>query len=209
MKRFVFLFFAILFFFCFNPTTTKAQGFDKGKIYVDLGVGVPRSSYGGLYSYGYGYSGYSRTPGFKVDVLYGFNDFISGGIYFGFQHSGYKETDYWDYNNSYVEKHSYNRFTIAVGASFHVWSFLNTTLDLGLGVNKLDLYVTPLAGADIHAYKEKDMGGPGHVTKSSNVDPFFGGTVGAKYYFLDWLAVYIEAGYNVSTVFEGGLTFKF
>lgn len=179
----------------------QAQGFEKGKIYLDLGVGAPRYSYGAAV-WGYYGANYHRTPSFRFSARYGFNEFISGGLYVGYAHYGWKST-----NNVGFESHDLTRrIPVGVGASFHVWSFLNNTLDLGLGVEKLDLFVTLMTGADIRTYSEKR---PSYHDTYTRVGPYFGSMVGARYFFLDWMGAYVQFGYGMNSYVEGGLTFKF
>lgn len=202
MRKILIAAFATILFLGVTPNT-QAQGFEKGKIYLDLGIGAPRYSYG-VTSWGYGYYNHNttRTPSFRASVRYGFNEFISGGLYAGFtQHR-------WSYTN-YQGFESFDRtqyIPVGVGASFHVWSFLNNTLDLGLGVENLDLYVTLTTGAQIRAEVEKR---PTYTNSDTRVSPFFGTMVGGRYFFLDWMGVYVQFGYGMNSYVEGGLTFKF
>ncbi|HLW39594.1 MAG TPA: hypothetical protein VKX31_04320, partial [Brumimicrobium sp.] len=82
----------------------------------------------------------------------------------------------------------------------------NNTLDLGLGVENLDLYVTLTTGAQIRTFDEKKI----NVARTNtNVNPFFGTMVGGRYFFLDWMGAYVQFGYGMNSYVEGGLTFKF
>jgi len=202
MRKILIAVFATILFLGVTPNT-QAQGFEKGKIYLDLGIGAPRYSYG-VTGLGYGYYNHNttRTPSFRTSVRYGFNEFISGGLYAGFtQHR-------WSYTN-HQGFESFDRtqyIPVGVGASFHVWSFLNNTLDLGLGVENLDLYVTLTTGAQIRAEVEKR---PTYTNSDTRVSPFFGSMVGGRYFFLDWMGAYVQFGYGMNSYVEGGLTFKF
>ena len=205
MRKLLLLFLCVSFMWTFNPQTVKAQGFEAKKVYVDLGIGAPRYSYGanlfGIGYYGYAYNSY-RTPSFKLSVRYGFNDFISGGLYAGYAHNGWKTTD----ANGFESNDRNTYIPVGVGASFHVWSFLNKTLDLGLGVEKLDLYVTLMTGAQIRMYSEKR---PTYTDAYTRVNPFVGSLVGARYFFINNIGAFVEFGYGMNSYITGGVTFKF
>lgn len=200
MRKILVAIFTTVLFLGVAPTT-QAQGFEKGKVYLDLGVGAPRYSFGGA-GWAYYNTSYSKTPSFRTSVRYGFNEFISGGVYVGFAQHKWSSI-----NNQGFEAYERTRYIpVGVGASFHVWSFLNNTLDLGLGVENLDLYVTLTTGAQIRTFDEKKI----NVTRSNtNVNPFFGSMVGGRYFFLDWMGAYVQFGYGMNSYVEGGLTFKF
>lgn len=205
MRKLLLLFLCVSFMWTFNPQTVKAQGFEAKKVYVDLGIGFPRYSYGtnlfGIGYYGYAYNSY-RTPSFKLSVRYGFNDFISGGLYAGYAHNGWKSTD----ANGFESNDRSTYIPVGVGASFHVWSFLNKTLDLGLGAENLDLYVTLMTGAQIRMYSEKR---PTYTDAYTRVNPFVGSLVGARYFFINNIGVFAEFGYGMNSYLTGGVTFKF
>lgn len=211
MRKLLLLFLCVSFMWTFNPQTVKAQGFEAKKVYVDLGIGVPRYSYGanpfGIGYYGYTYNTYNtynnyRTPSFKLSVRYGFNDFISGGLYAGYAHNGWKTTD----ANGFESNDRNTYIPVGVGASFHVWSFLNKTLDLGLGAENLDLYVTLMTGAQIIMDLEKR---PTYTKADTRVTPFLGSVVGARYFFINNIGVFAEFGYGMNSWITGGVTFKF
>lgn len=208
MRKILIAVFATILFLGVTPNT-QAQGFEKGKVYLDLGVGAPRYSYNTFYNYN---TSPTRTPSFRASVRYGFNEFISGGLYAGFTqhrrsytHPSFQGVEFF---------HRTQYIPVGVGASFHVWSFLNNTLDLGLGVENLDLYVTLTTGAQIRAEVEKKpiYTYPYTTTYTNSytrVSPFFGSMVGGRYFFLDWMGAYVQFGYGMNSYVEGGLTFKF
>lgn len=209
MRKLLLLFLCASFMWTANIQTASAQGFDAKKVYLDLGVGFPRYSFGtnifGIpgYGYGYGYTSNSyRTPSFNMSIRYGFNEFISGGLYAGYAHNGwsYVDGDGFDHNN----RNTY--IPVGVGASFHVWAFLNNKLDLGLGVEKLDLYVTLVTGAQIRMESEKR---PTYTTTDTRVRPFVGSMVGARYFFINNIGAFVEFGYGMNSYVTGGVTFKF
>lgn len=200
---------AVVMCFTYSPNANAQDeaGFAPKHVYLDLGIGVPRYSYGvGLYNS----STHYRLPGFSANLQYGFNMF-SAGLFLGYTQYGWKSTgNYWDdaYDEyvmgNYNDRHSH----FAVGASFtwHIWYFLNHKLNLGLGVESLDLYVTALLGGDIDSHMEQTP-----LRKDTYVGggPFFGSVVGAKYYFTKRLGAFLELGYGPSSFATVGVAFKF
>lgn len=198
---------ALVLMMCFGFTlASKAQdqGFEKGKTYLDLGVGFSRYSVANnwLYGYGYGYQAdYHHLPALRANFEVGFNKFISGGAYFGYTEYGWKSTTSLGYKVE--DRHQF--YSFGLRGTFHIWDFLNDQLDLGLGVEKLDLYVAIMTGARIEVSSDIN------VTKRSTdryVSYFFGPTFGAKYYFANNFSVFVEAGYGSMSYGLIGLGFK-
>nr|WP_299207691.1 hypothetical protein [uncultured Brumimicrobium sp.] len=189
----------------YTPNTQAQEGYEGKKLYLDLGVGLSR--YGFVDNYLYNYYGYDRysLPTLRANLEYGFNHFISGGLYAGYNHYGYKGTDI--YNSlEYEYRNHTSYFSVGARATFHIWAFLNNHLDLGLGVNQLDLYASVMTGIRVKTHTTKDL------SKTSTKRTFgghFGPTVGAKYYFVNNMAVFAEGGYGSSSFGVFGITFKF
>ena len=194
-------------------------GFAPKHFYVDLGIGVP-SRFGGFGYSGYvGYNGYNsyRLPAFTANLQYGF-DMFSAGLFLGYTHYGYKYTKsygYWNGSNyisgTDIYKERTSRIGVGVSFSWHVWYFLNNKLDLGLGVDKLDLYVTALIGGNIKHYVEDDPDpDEGRYVRTSG-GPLVGVKVGGKYYFLKNLGAFLEfgGGYRSISYATVGLALKF
>src|SRR5690554_200352 len=194
----------------YTPNTQAQEGYEGKKLYLDLGVGLPRNV-GDYYLYNYVYSEYSPDlhkyylPTLRVNMEYGFNHFISGGLYAGYNHSGRKGTIK-KYAKEYKIRYHDSYFSVGARATFHIWAFLNNHLDLGLGVNQLDLYASVMTGIRVRTHTTKDL------SKTSTKRTFgghFGPTVGAKYYFVNNMAVFVEGGYGSSSFGVFGITFKF
>lgn len=194
----------------YAPTTQAQEGYEGKKVYLDLAIGIPRNGLVNNYLYtGYGYNSFAM-PTLRANLEYGFNHFISGGLYAGYNHYGWKGSNTYKNNNGDYIAYDYmdrkSNLTIGVRATFHIWAFLNKQLDLGLGVDQLDLYASVMAGARIHTRVEQDWNSK---RTTRNVYPQFGPMVGAKYYFINNMAVFIEAGYGASSFALFGITFKF
>src|SRR5690554_2607732 len=191
----------------YTPTTQAQEGYVEKKIYLDLGIGASRYGHGwsnNLLNNSYSYKRYS-TPTLRANVEYGFNHFISGGLYAehnSWRRKGTQTVDGIVYD--YREKGS--NLSLGARATFHVWAFLNNHLNLGLGVEQLDLYASVMTGVRIQQYMHKDFKSN---VKDSGVYTHFGPTIGAKYYFLDNLSVFAEAGYGPSSFGIVGVGLKF
>ncbi|HLV42003.1 MAG TPA: hypothetical protein VKY37_06980 [Brumimicrobium sp.] len=193
----------------FVPNTQAQEGYEGKRVYLDLGIGLSR--YGIVNNFVYNSYGYDRysLPTLRANLTYGFNHFISGGLYAGYNHYGWKGNDTYYSNGTYYPyeyKDRTSHLSIGARATFHIWAFLNKQLDLGLGVDQLDLYASIMTGARIRTRTNVDKN---LRTTSTNVSPHFGPTVGAKYYFTNNMAVFVEAGYGSSSFGVFGITFKF
>lgn len=199
MRNLIITCFATVLMFGVSPSATaQERGYEKGKAYFDIGIGAPRIGYINYYS-NYGYNGY-RLPVLRANLEYGFNEFISGGLYAGYSHYGWK----WSSNlGDYDERYSFISF--GARGTFHIWDFLNEQLDLGLGVEELDLYASLMIGGGINRRSNTI---PSGRTTSSTGRAYVGTTVGGRYYFSNRTAVFVEAGYTYSSFGIIGLTFK-
>lgn len=214
MKKLLAVSLVTLLFLSSFPNNVQAQeGYEGKRVYLDLGIGFSRYGLGNNVVYNsYGFNSFS-LPVLRANLEYGFNHFISGGLYAGYNHYGYKETDtYLNTTYDYLDRVSH--FVIGARATFHIWAFLNKQLDLGLGVNQLDLYASIMTGARIRTETVKDVNflkdPPQEVkTKNRRVRPHFGPTVGAKYYFANNVSVFLEAGYAPLSFGLFGVGFKF
>ena len=199
----------------YAPTTQAQEGYEGKKVYLDLAIGLPRTGSNILInSYGYDYGNskdYYRLPTLRANLEYGFNHFISGGFYAGYNHWGWRGQSTY-YNSSLGKNMPYDylnrksNLTLGVRATFHIWAFLNKQLELGLGADQLDLYASVMVGGRIYTETVQDWD---KKSSYSRVYPNSGVTVGAKYYFINNMAVFIEAGYAYSSFGLFGITFKF
>jgi hypothetical protein len=220
MKKIIAAIFTCVMCVGFVPNTQaqeEKEGFEGKKIYLDLGIGLSRYGFGNnLVNNYYGYNRYS-LPTLRANLEYGFNHFISGGLYAGYNHYGYKGADTYFSNGQelgYDYKNQTSHLSIGVRATFHVWAFLNKQLELGLGVNQLDLYVSIMTGVRVQTDTDHYIdyiNGENRLVKEKDrsFGPHFGPTVGAKYYFANNVGVFLEAGYGASSFGLFGLGFKF
>jgi hypothetical protein len=210
MKKLIVVIFTAVLCLGFVPNTQAQEGYEGKKVYLDLAIGIPRNGIANNLLYnGSGYDRFS-IPTLRANLEYGFNHFISGGLYAGYNHWGWRGQNTYFNNNgdlvTYEYKDQRSNLTLGVRATFHIWAFLNKQLDLGLGADQLDLYASVMAGARIETTTKQN-----YTSKatSRNLYPQFGPIVGAKYYFINNMAVFIEAGYGASSFGLFGITFKF
>lgn len=178
------LFGIVIALFCFaylpNIYAQDEVGFSPRHVYLDLGVGLP--SHGSI--------GHRSWPGLSANLEYGF-DMFSAGVFTGFNLYG-------------DDDERTSRFSFGGSFSWHIWYFLNHKLNLGLGAEPLDLYVSALLGGSVKTERDFD-----DHKRSAKGGPFFGGVVGAKYYFGKNIGAFVEFGYGSSSFATVGLALKF
>lgn len=197
---------ALVFVLCFMyAPTTQAQeqggeGYTAKYMYLDLGVGLPRYGYNSYWNYYNGYD-YYKLPNLRANLEYGFSDMFSGGLFAGYSHYGWRHT----FDNGVKINERYSHLALGFRFTWHIWNFLNHKLNFGLGAEELDIYVDAMAGAVINTHYNKGINA---AANSRSTSPFFGPTVGAKYYFIKNMAVFLEAGYGSGSYGVLGITFK-
>jgi len=175
-------------------------GYEEGNMYLDIGVGAPRFGLVNNYLYNsFGYNSYS-IPVLVSNLEYGFTDLVSGGVYAGYSHYGWRWTETtgeWDERYSYL--------SLGFRGTFHIWNFINNNLELGLGLEELDFYASLMIGAQVESHSNQTPSSKATVRKTRG---YAGATVGGKYYFSPRTAVFLEGGYGSSSFGILGLTFK-
>ena len=151
-------------------------------------------------SYGYGWAG-SRTIGFpplSASLEIGLHEYITAGPFVGFNRWNYRHTN-WNYAWTFIHA--------GLRGSFHYTGILNELLDGDIDETKLDLYVTLMGGLQLRNYSSTTSGFGDHY--SNQIRLFVGPVAGARYYFSDNLAVFVEGGYGSLGALTGGLTVRF
>ena len=86
MRKIVGTLFTAILCLGFVPNTQSQEGYEGKKIYLDLAIGIPRNGITNNLIYnGFGYDRFSM-PTLRANLEYGFNHFISGGLYAGYNH---------------------------------------------------------------------------------------------------------------------------
>ena len=178
--------FTLILFFSFLPQQIQAQTcFDKGTFTLSPGIGIGYYGYYGSYT--------SLSVPIIVSAEYHFTDMVSGGIFLS--RSNYKHSNYsWTYTG------------FGIRGSFH-WNLL---LEKWTGgdwkTDKFDLYTAAVAGYEIANVSRFD-GYTGNVGTSSNrLIP--GIVAGARWYFIDNVAVFAEVGNGFVSYLTGGITIR-
>jgi hypothetical protein len=136
-------------------------------------------------SYSYGFLGTRSLsiPPITGYYEFGVHEYITAGPFASFARWNYRYAG-WNYSWSF--------FQLGGRGSFHLTSFLNDTFDGNIDEEKWDLYITMLAGLEFRGY---DGGSAVDPTSYHNRTRLFLGPVaGARYYFNDNMAVFLEGG---------------
>jgi hypothetical protein len=184
-----------LFLLVQNPAAGQSAGgvVDYSDVKI-FGAGIS------LGSYGYGWAG-SRTIGFPPLSAYleiGLHEYITAGAFAGFNRWNYRHTN-WNYAWTFIHA--------GLRGSFHYTGILNELLDGDIDETKLDLYVTLMGGLQLRNYSSSTSGFGDHY--SNQVRLFVGPVAGARYYFADNIAVFLEGGYGSLGALTFGLSVRF
>lgn len=178
--------------FAFCTPKANAQTFDKGTNVLNLTVGFGSGIYSG--------TGYSVSPAFGASFEHCFwdelinGDFSIGiGGYFGFQTSKYSYGSW----NGKEYGYKYTSMIPAARGTFH-WTY----------VENLDLYAGVHLGANIQSNSEYGDWPTNYRWSTDSGGPYFGGFVGARYYFSDLFGVTAEIGSGIAYL-NLGVALKF
>ncbi|PKR81801.1 hypothetical protein CW751_00225 [Brumimicrobium salinarum] len=200
MKKILGIIFISIMCFGSIPNANAQEGYESNKLYLDLGIGLPRYSIVNKYYYNsLGYNHYS-IPNLRANLEYGFSNVVSGGAFVGYTHNGYKwenAAGQWDNKYSYL--------SLGARFSFHIWDFINENMGLATGVEQLDLYAALMIGGVVRSHRDQE---PTRTITTSTTNFYIGPTLGAKYFFSDGAAVFVEAGYGAGSYGIIGMTFK-
>lgn len=178
--------------------------FDENTQIINLGLGFG----GGDYYRGYS-SGYSarRSPAFSLSYEQSLPKrigpgYVGVGAYAGFQTARYHYNYYHNNGNYYYYEHKYNYTMIAARGAYH-WDVLNS--------KKAEVYVGALVGIRIQTYSyETNDTDPDYNYRLNEGSAYVAYSLfaGARWYFVDHVALFGEAGYGISYL-TGGVSFKF
>lgn len=157
-----------------NPSQAQ-NAYEQGDNILNAGI-----SLGG---YSYGYVG-ARSGGFiplTASLEHAMTDKLSIGAY-----AGYASWKY-DYSGG---KYGWNFYSVGAKGSFHYLPLLNEAIDLGLDEEKIDLYISVLAGLEMRKYSAD-----GTVFDYGNSTFFrLGPVLGGRYMFNPKVGAFFEAG---------------
>ncbi len=138
----------------------------------------------GYYSYGFTGSRSIGIPPLSAYYELGLHDHITAGPFLGYARWSYKYA---------VQDYRYSWSFINAGArgSFHITGFMNEILGTEIDEEKIDWYLTLLAGMEFRQYSDTGNNTLGYANQSNF---FIGPSAGVRYYFSENLAVYLEGG---------------
>jgi hypothetical protein len=187
---------AVIIFTTYCSFAQNSGVFEKGTNVINAGLGLGNVYWG---STGYGNSGLPISLQASFD--HGITDKLGigyigvGGIL------GYTSTKFTGNNQGYSYAYTGTGILIGARATYHF------ALAGAIG-EKLDPYAGVLLGYVIVSSSYSSVyGSNGQYSKGSAVAA--GAFVGAHYYFVPNFGVHAEIGYNIISIFNTGLTFKF
>ncbi|MFW5757873.1 MAG: hypothetical protein ACOCUQ_03745 [Bacteroidota bacterium] len=172
--------------------TQKDETVDyTGKILLNGGLSL------GYYNYGFMGSRTISVPPINAFLEYGMHEFISTGFFAGYGR--------WTYD--YLSGSSYSWSFINAGArgSIHITRFFNDVFDQDIDEEKIDWYVSLLAGLEIRGYNS-DLYPDLYDNRTRG---FLGPVSGVRYYLGNNFAIYLEGGRGALGYLTFGLSSKF
>ncbi len=182
---------AFILFSTYSSFAQKSEVFEKGTNVINAGIGL-----GDVY-WGTGYSNSGFPISFNASFDHGITEklgigYIGVGGTVGYSSSTYKAGGY---------KWTNTGILIGARATYHF------ALAGEIG-EKLDPYAGALLGYVITSSSDNAPSGYGYTySKASAVAA--GAFAGAHYYFTPNFGAYAEVGYNIISILNTGLTFKF
>lgn len=182
---------------------SREKCFDENTRIMNLGAGFGGGNYYKGHSNGYSAK---RSPAFSMSYEQSLPKrvgpgYIGIGAYVGFQNAYYHYEYFDDLDRRYYYEHRYNNTMIAARGAYH-WDVLNS--------KNAEVYAGTIIGVRIQTYHfETDNPNPNHNYRLNEgaVYPAYSLFAGARWYFVDRVAVFGEAGYGMSYV-TGGVSFK-
>ena len=184
-----------------------------------ISVGVSAGLYGRYY-HNYDLAGLSRISlpstslqyetGFPEDMFGDFTKYITYGVFVGFQNQHYSKDVF--SNTTYNVYKNYLYIWGGVLGSFHVVPLINEHTTLNIDGNKLDLYATVRSGLIFENYTSNYDNNPYDIDVQMDVISisnnktylYVGPALGARYYFMEKYAVFMEIGMtNLSNLSVG------
>lgn len=171
--------------------STHAQGFSSKAIYFSLGTSAVHHT--------------GMDLPLEIRVEYGIMKYVSAGIYFSYGTALEKDRYYSILTGEFENLRAHWMFPGAC-ATFHMWELFGLD-DAFRGAEKFDLYATGFIGARLG--KRTVPKDPTAVFFPNLKRKFKGGGVaGLRFYFIEPLAAYFEAGYGPTGFIMFGLTYK-
>lgn len=152
----------------------------------------------GYYSYGYLGTRSIGIPPLSAYYELGVQDYITAGPFLGFAR--------WSYSYTTASQYSWTFINVGARGSFHITGFMNEILGTEINEEKIDWYITLLAGMEFRNYSSDT--GWAESTYGNTSRFFIGPSTGVRYYFSDSFAVYAEGGYGALGALTFGVSLK-
>ena len=157
--------------------------FRKGSATINLGVGFGRN-YKGDFERG---NAFGSKAAFEYGIWKAGPGVVSLGAEVGTSFS----------NHGFNDKYNDFRGSTIIGAIRSAWHY-------GWNVSRLDTYAGISTGIGFH---HRDYNYGASHFKTNEINPAFGGFVGASYYLSPSVGFNVEAGYDITSV-QAGVVFK-
>lgn len=184
-----------------------AQGFEKGDVYLNLGIGLIDHVGTG---YSFPLSSKIGLPSFNASVDIGIHKWITVGPYISYKTRFFKGGDPTWIDGRVSDRVNESWFYFGARGTFKLTPFLNEVANTNIPEN-LDLYAGVIVGANIyHKRTRSAIDGVSDYTLSTT--GAHGGLLaaGARYMFSESFAVYLEVyPFGYTSVLNTGLSFKF
>lgn len=194
-----------LFIAYFIAQPAKAQLYNKGDITLNAGISLGTIGFGGYGLYGNNFSGFLPLT---ANIEYSIDEKFAIGGYGAFYSRSY------NYNfGSSRYRNGFRAFAFGGRGTFHATPFLNDALDANIDGNKLDLYISVIAGLQVTSWfyddDFKNQTGFGDDLYANRVSPVLGPVLGVRYMFTPGVGMYFEGGRGALGWATLGLSFKF
>ncbi len=181
-----------LFFSSLNLSAEDKMSYRDHNI---LGVGISL----GYYSYGYLGTRSVGIPPLSAYYELGVQDYITAGPFLGFAR--------WSYSYATAaSRYSWTFVNVGARGSFHLTGLMNDILGMEINEEKIDWYITLLAGMEFRNYSSDTGWAEGTYDNTSRF--FIGPSTGVRYYFSDSFAVFAEGGYGALGALTFGVSIK-
>ncbi len=192
-----------------------AQGFEKGDVYLNLGIGLfDKVGHEGYFNY---LGNKTEVPTFNLSADIGIHKWITVGPYLSYNTRFFKGGGYgmgvdhhWSHHGEWRDwKVNETWFYFGARATFKLTPFLNEVANTNIPEN-LDLYAGLLVGLNIYHKKVKDVTySYKYNTTTTDAHAALLGA-GARYMFSKNFSVYLEVyPFGYTSVLNTGISFKF
>lgn len=184
-----------------------AQGFEKGDVYLNLGVGLVDHVGNG---YSFPLNNKVGLPAFNASVDIGIHKWITVGPYLSYKTRLFKGGESHWIDGRLSDKVNESWYYFGARATFQITPFLNEVANTNIPEN-LDLYAGVLAGVNLYHKRTRssvDAVDDYRVTTANGHASLL--AAGARYKFSESFGVYLEVyPFGYTSLLNTGLSIKF